>query len=111
LIVYRDSQIKFTQLYRISDGEHYVEIKEDLENLLKIKSITCDGHKATLKAIKHSCKEVIVQRCLVHIQRECRLWLTAHPKTKEGLALLQIVHQLHLIESQTQYQDWLKTVL
>lgn len=112
LIVYRDSQIKFTQLYRISDGEHYVEIKEDLENLLqlgvKIKSITCDGHKAILKAIKHSCKEVIVQRCLVHIQRECRLWLTAHPKTEEGLSLLQIVHQLHLIENQAQYQDWLK---
>jgi hypothetical protein len=112
LIVYRDSQIKFTQLYRISDGEHYVEIKEDLENLLQIgvqiKSITCDGHKAILKAIKHSCKEVIVQRCLVHIQRECKLWLTTHPKTVEGLSLLQIVHQLHLIENQEQYQHWLK---
>jgi hypothetical protein len=115
LIVYRDSQIKFTQLYRISDGEYYVEIKEDLENLLqlgvKIKSITCDGHKATLKAIKHTCKEVIVQRCLVHIQRECRLWLTTHPKSNEGLTLLQIVHQLHLIENQAQYQDWLKQLL
>lgn len=112
LIVYRDSQIKFTQLYRISDGEHYTEIKEDLENLrclgVKIKSITCDGHKSILKAIKHSCKDVIVQRCLVHIQRECRLWLTTRPKSKEGLSLLYIINQLHVITSQYHYQLWLR---
>jgi hypothetical protein len=112
LIVYRDSEIKFTQLYRISDGERYEEIKEDLENLLRlgitISSITCDGHRAILKAVKVVCKEVVLQRCLVHIQRECRLWLTTQPKTTEGLALLQIVNQLHLIKTEILRQHWLK---
>lgn len=112
LIIYRDNEIKFTQLYRITDGEHYEEIKEDLNNLLslgiQISSITCDGHRSILKAIKHTCKEVIVQRCLVHIQRECRLWLTLYPKSKEGLALLQIVNQLHLINNEYSYQYWLR---
>lgn len=46
LIVYRDSSIKFTQLYRLSDGEWYEEIREDLMNLLalgvQIESITCE---------------------------------------------------------------------
>ncbi len=48
-------------------------MKEDLENLkslgLQIESITCDGHKSLLKAIKKACKEVIVQRRTVHVQR------------------------------------------
>ena len=112
LIVYRDNEIKFTQLYRITNGEHYEEIREDLENLLSlgihIASITCDGHRAILKAVKHTCKEVIVQRCLVHIQRECRLWLTLRPKSKEGLQLIQIVNQLHSINNEYRYQSWLR---
>lgn len=53
LILYRDNTIKFTQLYRLSTGELYTEMKEDLENLLalgvQIESITCDGHKSLLK--------------------------------------------------------------
>ena len=56
LIVYRDNTIKFTQLYRLTSGEYYSEIKEDLDNLLSlnitIESITCDGHRAILKAIR-----------------------------------------------------------
>ncbi len=31
LVVYRDNVFKQTQLYRITDGEHYEELKEDLE--------------------------------------------------------------------------------
>lgn len=77
LIVYRDNTIKFTQLYRLTSGEYYDEIREDIENLLQlninIESITCDGHRAILKAIKLSCKEVILQRCVVHIERECKI--------------------------------------
>jgi len=43
-------------LIRFSDEEHYAEIKEDLNNLarlgVQIESITTDGHKSILKAIK-----------------------------------------------------------
>lgn len=91
LIIYRDDHIKFTQLYRITNGEKYVEIREDLANLLNmgvaIESITCDGHKALLKAIKKECKHVIVQRCLVHIQRMCRIWLSSDPKSSLDMNL------------------------
>ena len=111
LIVYRDNEIKFTQLYRISDGEYYSEIKEDLENLLRlgiqIESITCDGHKSIIKAIKTVCAQVVLQRCLVHIQRECRLWLTTHPKSLPGLSLLSIVNNLHTIRTHEQSQKWM----
>ena len=44
LILYRDQSIRYTQMYRFSDGEWYNELKEDLENLLamgvQIESIT-----------------------------------------------------------------------
>lgn len=56
VVCYQDDLISYTQLFRFSDAERYEEIKEDLSNLLnlglQITSITCDGHKATLKAIK-----------------------------------------------------------
>jgi hypothetical protein len=111
LVLYRDNNIKFTQLYRITDGEWYEEMKEDLENLLQlgvqIESITCDGHKALLKAINKVCKSVTVQRCLVHIQRMCRIWLTMHPKSIPGIELRRIVSRLHLIENIEQRDYWI----
>ena len=66
---YQDNLDEYTQLIRFTDNEDYQEMKEDLENLIKlgiqIESITTDGHKNILKAVP----EAKVQRCLVHIQR------------------------------------------
>lgn len=111
LVLYRDNTIKFTQLYRFSDAERYVEIKEDLENLLKlgvqIESITCDGHKAMLKAIKEVLPHTKLQRCIVHIQRDCRIWLTKHPKSEAGYALKQITSTMHSINTHYELSLWL----
>ncbi len=110
LILYRDQHIKYTQLYRLSDGEWYEELKEDLQNLLslgvQLESITCDGHKALLKAIGKVCKEVIVQRCVVHIQRMCRIWLTSRPKSLAAIELRIIVNGLHIIKDRRQWGHW-----
>ena len=111
LIVYRDNTIKFTQLYRLTSGEYYREIKEDLDNLqslnINIESITCDGHRAILKAIKLSCKDVILQRCVVHIERECRIWLTTNPKSITGSELLLIIKKLSLVKNHYQSHQWI----
>lgn len=115
LILYRDNTIKFTQLYRLTDGEWFEELSEDLANLLQlgvqIESITCDGHKALLKAIKDVCPQVTLQRCLVHIQRMCLIWLSARPKSEAGKELRKIVSQLHLIEDNLQRDYWLVSLL
>lgn len=115
LIVYRDNNIKFTQLYRITTGERFEEIREDLSNLLKlgvqIESITCDGHKSLLKAIKKECKHVTVQRCLVHIQRMCRIWLTSRPKSIVGYELKNIVGVLHKIKSHDDWGYWIVSLM
>lgn len=115
LILYRDNTIKFTQLYRLTDGEWYEELKEDLENLLElgvqIESITCDGHKSQLKAIREVCHDVTLQRCVVHIQRMCQIWLRMRPKSEAGIELRNIITQLHLIDNPLKRDYWIVSLI
>lgn len=110
LLSYQDDEDGYTQLIRFSDGEHYLEIREDLDNLIRlgvhIESITTDGHKSILKAIKKSLPDVIVQRCLVHIQRMCLLWLTRFPKHEAGTELRKLVLQLLHIKTNNDRLYW-----
>lgn len=113
MVCYQDDLISYTQLFRFSDGERYQEIKEDLFLLLnlglQISSITCDGHKATLKAIKEIMPLVIVQRCLVHIQRMCLLWLTANPTYDAGKELRSLVLMAHRIQTDNDKLYWMQS--
>lgn len=110
LLCYQDHYDGYTQLIRFSDGEHFEEIKEDLNNLIRlgvqIESITTDGHKSILKAIKRSVPDVLAQRCLVHIQRMCLLWLTRFPKHSSGVELRQLVLMLLRIRSENDRLFW-----
>ncbi len=115
VVCYQDDILSYTQLFRFSDAERYDEIKEDLSNLLElglqIASITCDGHKSTLKAIKKVMPDVIVQRCLVHIQRMCLLWLTANPTYEAGKELRVLVLMIHRIKTHNDKQYWIQSLL
>lgn len=113
LICYQDNLDGYTQLIRFSDNEDYLEMKEDLENLIKlgiqIESITTDGHKSILKAIKKKAvTEATVQRCLVHIQRMCLLWLTRYPKHIAGQELRSLVLMLLKIQTQNDKNFWIQ---
>lgn len=112
LIAYQDDLDGYTQLIRFTDGEHYAEIKEDLDNLIRLgvrlESITIDGHKAALKAIRQSLKDsVVVQRCLVHIQRMCLIWLTKYPKHIAGQELRGLVLLLLKIKTENDKLFWI----
>jgi AraC-like DNA-binding protein len=112
LVAYQDNLDGYIQLIRFSDGEHYEEIMEDLKNLIQlgvqIESITTDGHKSILKAIKKSLPDVLVQRCLVHLQRMCLLWLTRYPKHEAGQELRKLVLLLLRIQTQNDKTYWIK---
>ena len=114
LLSYQDHDDGYTQLIRFADGEHYREIKEDLDNLINlgvhIESITTDGHKSILKAIKKSLPDVIVQRCLVHIQRMCLLWLTRFPKHDAGIELRRLVLLLLQIKTENDRLYWTQEI-
>jgi hypothetical protein len=111
LLCYQDNEDGYIQLFRFTDGEHYKEIKEDLDNLLRLglrlESITTDGHKSILKAIRNSVPQVIIQRCLVHIQRMCLLWLTRYPKHQAGQELRQLVLQILKIKTNNDKLFWI----
>jgi hypothetical protein len=112
MLCYQDHNDGYTQLIRFTDGEHFEEIKEDLDNLIKlgvqIESITTDGHKSILKAIKKSLPHAVVQRCLVHIQRMCLLWLTRFPKHYSGVELRQLVLLILKIKTENDRLQWSK---
>jgi hypothetical protein len=112
MLCYQDHNDGYTQLIRFTDGEHFEEIKEDLDNLIKlgvqIESITTDGHKSILKAIKKSLPHAVVQRCLVHIQRMCLLWLTRFPKHCSGVELRQLVLLILKIKTENDRLQWSK---
>lgn len=112
LLCYQDHDLGYTQLIRFSDREHYHQIKEDLDNLIKlglhIESITTDGHKSALKAIKNSMPDVLIQRCLVHIQRMCLLWLTRFPKHEAGIELRRLVLLLLKIKTDNDRVYWIQ---
>jgi hypothetical protein len=99
----------------LTDGEWYEELKEDLENLLilgvDIESITCDGHKSLLKAINKVCKHVTIQRCIIHIQRMCRIWLSCKPKSEAGIELRKIISKVHLIKSPLERDYWIVSLV
>jgi hypothetical protein len=112
VVCYQDHDDGYTQLIRFSDGEHYEEIREDLNNLIelgvRIESITTDGHKSILKAIKKAAPDAIVQRCLVHIQRMCLIWLTRYPQHVAGIELRRIVLLLLMVKTHNDRLYWIR---
>jgi hypothetical protein len=114
VVCYQDDEDGYTQLIRVTDGEHFSEIKEDLDNLIKlgvqVESITTDGHKSALKAIKKSLPDATVQRCLVHIQRMCLLWLTRFPKHLAGVELKALVMLLLKIKTINDRLWWVSEI-
>ncbi len=111
LILYYDHDIRYVQLYRNTDQEKYREIKQDLENLkalgVRVASVTCDGHKAILKAVRKVYPDAFIQRCLVHLKRQARIYLREKPKLLQATSLLRIANQITAIKNQGQRTVWL----
>ncbi len=111
LILYYDSKLKYSLLYRFSSNEFYREIKEDLENLRKlgidIAAVTCDGKKAILKAVEKVYPAATIQRCRVHVQRMVRLWLTRRPRLQASKELRYLIGLLHHIRGIVEQHMWI----
>lgn len=101
LVLYYDTKLRYSLLYRFTTGEYYRQIKEDLENLRKlgidIAAVTCDGKRAIIKAVEKVYPAAAIQRCMVHVQRMVRLWLTRKPKLTAARELRYLIGLLHHI--------------
>ena len=111
LILYYDHDLRYVQLYRHTDQERYSQIKEDLDNLKKlgvdVYSVTCDGHKAILKAIKKAYPKALIQRCLVHIKRQVKNYLSTTPQLVPGQELLKLSNKITAIKTYETCGLWL----
>lgn len=114
LVLYYDYDIQYVQLFRETNGEKYKEIKEDLENLKRlgvdVYSVTCDGHRAILKAVKKAYPNAYIQRCLVHIKRQIKNNLSANPKLPCSQDLLNLSNQVTKLKTAESAQIWLQKI-
>lgn len=120
LVVYRDETIKTTLFYRITDDERACEIVEDLNTIkysgVNIKSVTTDGSPAIIQAVEEACPDVVRQRCVAHIQRECQSWITRFPHSTAAKELRRLAGRICTIRNHTQrdeciahFKEWYAT--
>ena len=71
--------------------------------------VVCDGQRGLLKALYEVWPAIKVQRCVIHIIRQARAWLTLHPQTQAGRELLIIVRALSQIHTRRQKRRWIRS--
>jgi len=70
------------------------------------KSITIDGNLHIYRVVKKLWPECIIQRCLVHIQRQGLSWCRRNPKRKDAIKLRQILLKVCSISSEVQRKEF-----
>jgi hypothetical protein len=109
---YFDNDLNHLQYFRIVERENYYNYLTDLEFLkqigLTVASITSDGQKGLVKAVRDVFHNAIHQRCIVHIQRMSLNYLTRFPKTGAGIELRCLVKELHKIETYYDRDLWIE---
>jgi hypothetical protein len=71
--------------------------------------IVCDGQRGMLKAIHEVWPDAVIQRCMIHIVRQAKLWLTQNPQTPAGQELLILVRSLLDVQTPTQRDAWIQS--
>lgn len=84
VLVYYDNRPKKRQYFRVVDQECWYNYMTDLEYLkqvgLNVVSITSDGQKGLIKAVKDVFPEATHQRCIIHIQRMALIYFNQIPE-------------------------------
>lgn len=94
--MYWDYDFKHAQHWRYTNVKEVAsEIAADLEYLktqgVWCSSITSDGGRGIVSAVKTIYPRLPHQRCVVHIKRQCDGWLSTKPKTQAGKELKAIM--------------------
>lgn len=78
--------------------------KELLFKQVNPKAITIDGNTSVIRAIKNIWPDIIIQRCLVHIQRQGLSWLRRYPKSQAARDLRLLLLAITNIKDHKQKQ-------
>jgi len=69
--------------------------------------VVIDGGSGLAKALRMAWPDTIIQRCLVHIQRNVRRYLTRRPRTVPSKQLAKLNYALTKIHSLEQAAEWM----
>lgn len=72
-------------------------------------SVTMDGHRYVIQAIKNVWPKITLQRCLFHIQREGLRWLRTYPKTEAGKQLKALLSTLSYVRTITESHAFIRS--
>lgn len=75
---------------------------------LSPKSCTTDGNPQVIACLKNIWPQVIIQRCLVHIQRQGLMWCRVKPKSTEGKKLRKLFIEVTAIRTAKQKDVFLR---
>lgn len=89
------------------DNEKAAAWTELLKHFPAPKVVITDGGSGLMKALKGLWPEVKVQRCLVHIQRNVRTYLTLNPRLAAGKSLRRLSLKLTKIRTQEAARHWI----
>lgn len=96
--------------YGVSEiGKHLKTFYEILQQAgLNPFSATVDGSLQQIKYIKEAWEDLIIQRCLVHIQRQGLSWLRQKPKRIDAMKLRDLLLQVLYIKTKQQSDNFKK---
>jgi len=71
--------------------------------------VVCDAQRGLLCAIRAVWPDALVQRCVIHVHRQARTWLTNSPKTRAGREMSAIVDALLDVRSKRKKRRWIRS--
>ena len=71
-------------------------------------SATIDGSLQQIKYLREAWENLIIQRCLVHIQRQGLSWLRQKPKRVESIELRDLLLQVLYIKTKEQSENFIR---
>ena len=77
---------------------------------LSPKSATVDGNQHLIRILRTLWPEIIIQRCLVHIQRQGLMWCRIHPKRTDAKHLRKLFLQVMSIHTEADRDRFLAQV-
>lgn len=101
-LVYWDHELKYAPYWRYTTTkEAAFEIAADLAYLktqgVWCSSVTSDGGPGIVSAVSLVYPRIPHQRCVVHIERQLRAWLSQNPRTQAGKDLRAVIAGLATI--------------
>jgi DNA-directed RNA polymerase subunit RPC12/RpoP len=106
LLIVRDGEKILN--FRWAETENFYEYYELLKFIPAPQFVICDGHTGMIKACLALWKNVIIQRCLVHISRDAERKLGKKSPCEINHIFRKHIAKLPVIDTEKKSKNWLK---